>query len=92
MFDILTSQNRYAVLYRIDAAKRADTRARGVEQYVAMLARGETIYPQKRTRAGLASAQHSGASGDRAGKGTTTKDYTLAHRPIGHRPTIVIWR
>ena len=46
MFDILTSQNRYAVLYRIDAAKRADTRARGVEQYVAMLTRGETIYPR----------------------------------------------
>ncbi len=48
----LTSQNRYAVLYRIDAAKRADTRARRVEQDVAMLARAETIYPQKRTRAG----------------------------------------
>jgi uncharacterized protein YdeI (YjbR/CyaY-like superfamily) len=52
MFDILTSQNRYAVLYRIDAAKRADTRARRIEQYVAELAAGQTIYPQKRTRAG----------------------------------------
>jgi uncharacterized protein YdeI (YjbR/CyaY-like superfamily) len=50
MFDILTSQNRYAVLYRVDAAKRADTRARRIEQYVAMLAAGETIYPQRRTR------------------------------------------
>ncbi len=49
MFDILTSQNRYAVLYRVEAAKRAETRARRIEQYVAMLARGETIYPQKRT-------------------------------------------
>jgi uncharacterized protein YdeI (YjbR/CyaY-like superfamily) len=49
MFDILTGQNRYAVLYRIGAAKRADTRARRVEQFVAMLARGETVYPQKRT-------------------------------------------
>jgi uncharacterized protein YdeI (YjbR/CyaY-like superfamily) len=48
MFDILTSQNRYAVLYRIHSAKRSDTRARRIEQYVAMLARGETIYPQKR--------------------------------------------
>jgi uncharacterized protein YdeI (YjbR/CyaY-like superfamily) len=48
MFEILTSQNRYAVLYRIDAAKRSDTRARRIEQYVAMLARGETIYAQKR--------------------------------------------
>jgi uncharacterized protein YdeI (YjbR/CyaY-like superfamily) len=49
MFGILTSQNRYAVLYRLDTAKRADTRARRIEQYVAMLARGETLHPQKRT-------------------------------------------
>ena len=48
MFDILTSQNRYAILYRIQDAKRPETRARNIEQFVAMLARGETIYPQKR--------------------------------------------
>ena len=48
MYDVLTSQNRYAVLYRIQAAKRPDTRARRVQEYTAMLARGETIYPQKR--------------------------------------------
>lgn len=50
MFETLTSQNRYAVLLRIDAAKRADTRARRIERFVAMLARGETLHPQKRTR------------------------------------------
>lgn len=49
MFDILTSQNRYAILLRVHSAKRADTRARRIEQYVAMLARGETVYPQRRT-------------------------------------------
>lgn len=49
MFGILTSQNRYAVLHRINAAKRADTRARRIEQFVTMLARGETVYPQRRT-------------------------------------------
>ncbi len=49
MFEILTRHNRYAVLYRLASAKRADTRARRIEQYVAMLARGETIYPQRRT-------------------------------------------
>jgi uncharacterized protein YdeI (YjbR/CyaY-like superfamily) len=49
MFAILTSQNRYAVLYRVAGAKRADTRARRIEQFVAMLARGETVYPQKRS-------------------------------------------
>jgi len=48
MFDILTSQNRYAVLYRIASAKRPDTRARRIDQFVAMLSRGETVYPQKR--------------------------------------------
>jgi uncharacterized protein YdeI (YjbR/CyaY-like superfamily) len=51
MFEILTAQNRYAVLYRIDTAKRAETRSRRIEQFVAMLARGETVYPQKRTLA-----------------------------------------
>jgi uncharacterized protein YdeI (YjbR/CyaY-like superfamily) len=49
MFDILTSQNRYAVLYRISNAKRLDTRARRIDQFVEMLARGETVYPQQRT-------------------------------------------
>jgi uncharacterized protein YdeI (YjbR/CyaY-like superfamily) len=48
MFEILTSQNRYSVLLRIDSAKRSDTRARRIEQFVEMLARGETIHPQKR--------------------------------------------
>ena len=49
MFEILSGQNRYAVLYRVQSAKRADTRARRIEQFVAMLARGETLHPQKRT-------------------------------------------
>jgi uncharacterized protein YdeI (YjbR/CyaY-like superfamily) len=47
MFGRLSSQNRYAILYRVGAAKRAETRARRIAQYVAMLARGETIYPQR---------------------------------------------
>ncbi len=49
MFEILTSQNRFAVLFRIDSAKRAETRARRIQHFVAMLARGETVYPQRRT-------------------------------------------
>jgi uncharacterized protein YdeI (YjbR/CyaY-like superfamily) len=48
MFEVLNSQNRYAILYRITTAKRPETRAKRIEQFVAMLARGETIYPQKR--------------------------------------------
>ena len=48
MFEILTSQNRYAVLFRIEHAKRADTRVRRIQQFVSMLARGETPHPQRR--------------------------------------------
>lgn len=49
MFDILTSANRFAVVYRVNDAKRAETRAKRIAQFVEQLARGETIYPQKRT-------------------------------------------
>ena len=47
MWDALTRANRYAVLYRVHEAKRAETRARRITQYVEMLARGETPYPQR---------------------------------------------
>jgi uncharacterized protein YdeI (YjbR/CyaY-like superfamily) len=47
-FDTLTSQNRYAMLYRIATVKRAETRARRIADFVAMLERGETIHPQGR--------------------------------------------
>jgi uncharacterized protein YdeI (YjbR/CyaY-like superfamily) len=50
MFERLNSRNRYAVLYRVTTAKRAETRARRIEEYVAMLARGEIVYPQKEQR------------------------------------------
>jgi uncharacterized protein YdeI (YjbR/CyaY-like superfamily) len=50
MFEGLNSQNRYAMLYRIATAKRAETRARKIEQFVAMLSRGETVHPTKRRR------------------------------------------
>jgi uncharacterized protein YdeI (YjbR/CyaY-like superfamily) len=46
-FATLTSQNRYAILFRIQNVKRAETRARKIAEYVAMLERGETIYPQR---------------------------------------------
>ncbi len=47
MFATLTSQNRYAILYRIHQAKKPETRARRIEDFVAMLARGETVYAQR---------------------------------------------
>jgi uncharacterized protein YdeI (YjbR/CyaY-like superfamily) len=50
MFGVLSSQNRYAILYRLQAAKRPETRSRRLQQFVDMLARGETIYPQRAGR------------------------------------------
>ena len=46
MFLKLTSANRYAILYRIEGAKKIETRARRIEKFIEMLARGETIHPQ----------------------------------------------
>ena len=46
MFLKLTSANRYAILYRIESAKKIETRARRLEKFIEMLARGETIHPQ----------------------------------------------
>lgn len=43
-FTSLSSQNRYAILYRIQDAKRPETRERRIRKFVAMLERGETIY------------------------------------------------
>jgi uncharacterized protein YdeI (YjbR/CyaY-like superfamily) len=41
----LTSQNRYAILYRLQDAKRPETRARRLAKFVAMLEAGERIHP-----------------------------------------------
>ncbi len=46
-FATVTAQNRYAVLFRIQTAKKPETRARRVAQFAAMLARHETVYPTK---------------------------------------------
>ncbi|MEA5454929.1 YdeI/OmpD-associated family protein [Sinomonas sp. JGH33] len=48
MFDVLTSVNRYSLIYRTQAAKKPETRARKIAEFVEMLARHETIYPQKK--------------------------------------------
>lgn len=43
-FATLKGANRYAVLYRIGAAKKPETRARKIAEFVAMLERGETVH------------------------------------------------
>ena len=44
LFATINASNRYAILWRIQTAAKAETRARRIEQLVAMLARGETIH------------------------------------------------
>lgn len=45
-FEKLSSQNRYAILYRLHQVKREETKEKKIREYIAMLAAGETIYPQ----------------------------------------------
>lgn len=45
-FSGLTSTNRYAIIFQINDAKRAETRTRRIAKYVEMLADGRTPYPQ----------------------------------------------
>ncbi|QYF86323.1 YdeI family protein [Brevundimonas sp. PAMC22021] len=47
MFEGLTAQNRFALIFRTEAPKTPAGRARALERLVAMLKRGETVYPQK---------------------------------------------
>ncbi len=46
-FSKLNSQNRYAILYRVQDVKKPETRVARIKKYVEMLTRGETIHPQK---------------------------------------------
>jgi uncharacterized protein YdeI (YjbR/CyaY-like superfamily) len=48
MFEVLTSVNRYALIYRTNGVKQASTRQRKIAGFVDMLARYETPYPQAR--------------------------------------------
>lgn len=45
-FSKLSSQNRYAILFRLNQLKREETKEKRIKEYVNMLERHETIYPQ----------------------------------------------
>lgn len=47
MLDVLTRTNRYALIHRLGAVKKQETRERRIAQFVAMLARHESPHPQK---------------------------------------------
>ncbi len=44
-FASLESRNRYAILFRIHTAKKAETRARRIQQFIEMLERNEKLHP-----------------------------------------------
>jgi len=48
MFDVLTSVNRYALIYRTNSVKQESTRQKKIAGFVDMLARHEAPYPQKK--------------------------------------------
>jgi uncharacterized protein YdeI (YjbR/CyaY-like superfamily) len=43
-FATLTGANRYAILYRIGAVKKPETRARKIAGFIGMLERHETVH------------------------------------------------
>jgi uncharacterized protein YdeI (YjbR/CyaY-like superfamily) len=47
MFDKLNAQNRFALAFRTRNMKTESGRRKKIESFVAMLKRGETIYPQR---------------------------------------------
>lgn len=49
-FQALDGANRYAVLFRIQTVKKAETRARKIVEFVAMLERGERIHEPRAAR------------------------------------------
>ncbi len=49
-FEALDGANRYAILYRVQSAKLPETRARRIETFVALCARGETLHPPRGKR------------------------------------------
>jgi len=49
-FEGLDGTNRYAILFRVQTAKRPETRAERIQRFVSMCARHETLHPPRRGR------------------------------------------
>ena len=66
----LDSRNRFALAFRVGNLKTAAARQRKIAEYVAMLARGETLHPMAPARTGKPAAR-TGKTATRAGKTTS---------------------
>ncbi|MGC8481653.1 MAG: YdeI/OmpD-associated family protein [Acidimicrobiales bacterium] len=49
-FHQMDAANRYAIIYRLNAVKRPDTRVRKLADYIDMLARGEVLHPRRTSK------------------------------------------
>ena len=49
-FDALDRANRFAIIYRVQDAKKAETRAKRIATYIAMLEDGQTLHPKRARR------------------------------------------
>jgi uncharacterized protein YdeI (YjbR/CyaY-like superfamily) len=49
-FETLDAANRYAILYRVQTAKKPETRAERIQRFVAMCAQHETIHPSRKKK------------------------------------------
>jgi uncharacterized protein YdeI (YjbR/CyaY-like superfamily) len=58
-FETLDGANRYAILYRVQAAKKPQTRAERITRFVAMCARHETIHPPRKAKSATRTAKAS---------------------------------
>ncbi len=61
-FATLSSQNRFAILFRVGNVKKAETRAANIAKFVAMLEKNETIYPQAAPKAAKAAPAEKAAA------------------------------
>jgi len=50
LLEALDGANRYAILYRVQTAKKPETRAERITRFVAMCARGETVHPKAKKK------------------------------------------
>jgi uncharacterized protein YdeI (YjbR/CyaY-like superfamily) len=58
-FDALDGANRYAILYRVQTAKKPETRVDRITRFVALCARHERIHPRRQTKTAPRSARAS---------------------------------
>jgi uncharacterized protein YdeI (YjbR/CyaY-like superfamily) len=85
MFATLGRQNLFALAFRTNNMKTPGGRAKKIAALVSMLERGETIFPERRTRLSRSEARPSGPHGTRAVREETPQNRTPRASPARRR-------